>query len=225
MRRIQTIAESVESGELSALTDGEKKRVRQAFAAREEQLLATLDGVEVHGRDAVRLAGSGWLNDEVINAYLIVLQRRADADPKTCVAALARPPAPVVVNTGGAAQLFQVPHFQHVLLRAADEEGQRVRLRASARVCVADRRRTRAATTTTASRAGRAPSTSLRSNACAAAPLRCRALTSRRRPQLFVPVHLGTHWCLAVVNVAQQRFEYYDSLGHPNPACLTALRR
>ncbi|KAL7275308.1 hypothetical protein RUND412_001751 [Rhizina undulata] len=31
---------------------------------------------------------------------------------------------------------------------------------------------------------------------------------------LFIPVHVGeNHWCMAVINFKQKRFEYYDSLG------------
>ncbi len=43
--------------------------------------------------------------------------------------------------------------------------------------------------------------------------------------KVFVPVHEhGNHWCLAVINVRDRRFEYYDSLGGKNPSCLKALR-
>jgi len=40
-----------------------------------------------------------------------------------------------------------------------------------------------------------------------------------------VPIHLKIHWCLAVINVKEKRFEYYDSLGGRNPECLRTLRR
>ncbi len=43
--------------------------------------------------------------------------------------------------------------------------------------------------------------------------------------KVVVPVHLGNHWCLAVINVRAKRFEYYDSLASPNPSCLGKLRR
>lgn len=42
--------------------------------------------------------------------------------------------------------------------------------------------------------------------------------------KLLIPVHLGTHWCLAVINLSQRRFEYYDSLHGGNPECLEAMR-
>ena len=40
---------------------------------------------------------------------------------------------------------------------------------------------------------------------------------------LLVPVHLGFHWCLAVVDFAQSAVFYYDSMGGNNWACLEAL--
>jgi sentrin-specific protease 1 len=43
--------------------------------------------------------------------------------------------------------------------------------------------------------------------------------------KVLVPVHLGNHWCLAVINVAARRIEYYDSFGHDNPDCMHILHR
>jgi len=43
--------------------------------------------------------------------------------------------------------------------------------------------------------------------------------------KVLVPVHLGTHWCLAIVNFKQKRFEYYDSLGADNSVCIKTLRQ
>ena len=36
---------------------------------------------------------------------------------------------------------------------------------------------------------------------------------------LFVPVHLGVHWCMAVVDMRQRQLAYYDSLHSDNPEC------
>lgn len=41
---------------------------------------------------------------------------------------------------------------------------------------------------------------------------------------LLFPVHLGVHWCLATVNVAEQRISYYDSLKKRNPTCLQTIQ-
>mmetsp|Transcript_25006 Transcript_25006/g.35018 ORF Transcript_25006/g.35018 Transcript_25006/m.35018 type:complete len:660 (+) Transcript_25006:108-2087(+) len=41
---------------------------------------------------------------------------------------------------------------------------------------------------------------------------------------VIIPVHLGVHWCLAVINFVDKRFEYYDSMGGPNKAALKAMR-
>jgi Ulp1 family protease len=31
--------------------------------------------------------------------------------------------------------------------------------------------------------------------------------------KVFIPVHVhGNHWCLAVINLEDKRFEYYDSV-------------
>ncbi|XP_076348701.1 sentrin-specific protease 1-like isoform X2 [Tachypleus tridentatus] len=41
---------------------------------------------------------------------------------------------------------------------------------------------------------------------------------------LLVPVHLGMHWCLAVVDFTDKKIKYYDSMGGQNSECLKALR-
>lgn len=44
--------------------------------------------------------------------------------------------------------------------------------------------------------------------------------------KVFAPIHVGNnHWCCGVINVRDKRFEYYDSLGGRNPACLKSLRK
>jgi len=43
--------------------------------------------------------------------------------------------------------------------------------------------------------------------------------------KVILPIHLGNHWCLAVINFQDKRFEYYDSLGGDNPQCLQLLRQ
>ena len=42
---------------------------------------------------------------------------------------------------------------------------------------------------------------------------------------LLVPVHLGTHWCLAAINIAEKQISYYDSLYGDNLDCLEMLRQ
>ncbi|XP_064460955.1 sentrin-specific protease 1-like [Ornithodoros turicata] len=41
---------------------------------------------------------------------------------------------------------------------------------------------------------------------------------------VLVPVHLGAHWCLAVIDFRSKTIQYYDSMGGSNPECLEALR-
>jgi len=42
---------------------------------------------------------------------------------------------------------------------------------------------------------------------------------------VFVPVHLGMHWCLAVVDLEMKEIKYYDSMGGNNSRCLSALKK
>lgn len=41
---------------------------------------------------------------------------------------------------------------------------------------------------------------------------------------ILVPVHLGLHWCLAIVSPKEQAIRYYDSMGGRNIECLNALK-
>lgn len=44
--------------------------------------------------------------------------------------------------------------------------------------------------------------------------------------KILFPVHMhGNHWCLGVINVADRRFEYYDSLGGSNEALLNHMKK
>ena len=40
---------------------------------------------------------------------------------------------------------------------------------------------------------------------------------------LLVPVHLGTHWCLAALNFCHHQLCYYDSMNGTNDRCLQLL--
>ncbi|KAK4801371.1 hypothetical protein SAY86_021858 [Trapa natans] len=41
--------------------------------------------------------------------------------------------------------------------------------------------------------------------------------------KIFVPIHLKVHWCLAVINKKEEKFQYLDSLGGRNPNALNVL--
>lgn len=41
---------------------------------------------------------------------------------------------------------------------------------------------------------------------------------------LLIPVHMGMHWCLAVIDFRHKKIQYYDSMGGQNDECLNALR-
>lgn len=42
---------------------------------------------------------------------------------------------------------------------------------------------------------------------------------------IFIPVHLGVHWCLAVIDFQAKCIKYFDSMGGKNDSCLEALKR
>ncbi|CAB3989819.1 sentrin-specific protease 1-like [Paramuricea clavata] len=41
---------------------------------------------------------------------------------------------------------------------------------------------------------------------------------------ILIPVHLGMHWCLAIIDIKRKTFTYYDSLKGENPGCIQAMR-
>ncbi|KAJ6808746.1 putative ubiquitin-like-specific protease 1B isoform X1 [Iris pallida] len=43
--------------------------------------------------------------------------------------------------------------------------------------------------------------------------------------KIFVPIHKDTHWCLAVINVKDETFQYLDSLGGMDTSVLRVLTR
>ncbi|KAK6166240.1 hypothetical protein SNE40_022986 [Patella caerulea] len=42
---------------------------------------------------------------------------------------------------------------------------------------------------------------------------------------ILVPVHLGVHWCLAIIDFRKKSIRYYDSMGGNNDTCLNALKQ
>jgi len=42
---------------------------------------------------------------------------------------------------------------------------------------------------------------------------------------ILIPVHLGMHWCLAVIDLEKKAISYYDSMGGRNNRCLRALSK
>ncbi|XP_047349656.1 sentrin-specific protease 1-like [Vespa velutina] len=42
---------------------------------------------------------------------------------------------------------------------------------------------------------------------------------------IVVPIHLGIHWCMSIIDFRNKSICYYDSMGSSNPKCLSALRR
>ncbi|KAJ9538347.1 hypothetical protein OSB04_031080 [Centaurea solstitialis] len=44
-------------------------------------------------------------------------------------------------------------------------------------------------------------------------------------PQIFVPIHKEIHWCLAVINKREEKFQYLDSLGGADKKVLRVLAK
>lgn len=42
---------------------------------------------------------------------------------------------------------------------------------------------------------------------------------------VVVPVHLGIHWCMSVIDFRNKSIRYFDSMGAPNHKCLQSLRQ
>ncbi|VEN33986.1 unnamed protein product [Callosobruchus maculatus] len=41
---------------------------------------------------------------------------------------------------------------------------------------------------------------------------------------ICIPIHLGMHWCMAIIDFRDKSIRYYDSMGSSNDRCLEALR-
>ncbi|XP_057664560.1 uncharacterized protein LOC130898947 [Diorhabda carinulata] len=42
---------------------------------------------------------------------------------------------------------------------------------------------------------------------------------------ICVPIHLGMHWCMAIIDFRAKSIRYYDSMGSSNNKCLDALKK
>lgn len=42
---------------------------------------------------------------------------------------------------------------------------------------------------------------------------------------LVVPIHLGIHWTMSIIDFRDKSIRYFDSMGGSNPTCLAALRK
>ena len=42
---------------------------------------------------------------------------------------------------------------------------------------------------------------------------------------VVVPIHLGIHWCMSIIDFRDKTIKYFDSMGSANPQCLKALRQ
>ncbi|XP_058810240.1 sentrin-specific protease 1-like [Phymastichus coffea] len=42
---------------------------------------------------------------------------------------------------------------------------------------------------------------------------------------IIVPIHLGIHWCMSIIDFRNKTVQYYDSMGSPNDKCLRVLKQ
>jgi Ulp1 family protease len=165
-RALTAASAGAQARAMRVLTEAEQVRVDEFVNADDDEIVAVVQDIEVKGRDATRLADGGWLNDEVVNAYMAALRVRAGNDERT---------------------FFKVHTFSSFFYELLSAKGRGYDY---ARVRTWSRR-----------------------------------FDMFALDKVFIPVHLGNHWCLAIINFAARRFEYYDSFGHDNEPCLSRLRR
>ncbi|GJN31917.1 hypothetical protein PR202_gb20372 [Eleusine coracana subsp. coracana] len=53
----------------------------------------------------------------------------------------------------------------------------------------------------------------------------CKKMDHKKKVRIFVPIHKEVHWCLAVINIRDKKFQYLDSLGSMDMKVLTNLAR
>ncbi|KAJ8677928.1 hypothetical protein QAD02_013715 [Eretmocerus hayati] len=42
---------------------------------------------------------------------------------------------------------------------------------------------------------------------------------------VVIPIHLGVHWCMSIIDFRYKSIQYYDSMGSPNNKCLCLLKQ
>ncbi|KNC49032.1 uncharacterized protein AMSG_04776 [Thecamonas trahens ATCC 50062] len=161
-------ADALLSAWSAKLDDRERNMLRQAFRAPPAQQLACVGSIPITGHDFASLGPGEWLNDEVVNGMVVMLQARADAEAAAGVG-----PRCFFFNSFFYASIYELR-------------------------CRYNYRKVRRWT---------------------------KKVDLRDIDKVIFPVHLGTHWTLAVVNLRDKRFEYYDALLSTNHAALDTMRR
>ncbi|KAI9792246.1 MAG: Smt3-specific protease, partial [Piccolia ochrophora] len=148
-------------------------------AAPSKELAMTTDGQELRRRDFETVVprgngvADGWVNDEIINAYLQALTRYGNEKTRTHSR-----------NKGVVPRYAAFTTFFYSRLAEKGVEGlQRW-----------------------------------------AARLKIEGKKLLEVEHLFIPVHLGVHWTLAVVSGKTRTIEYFDSLGGPHGRHTTLIR-
>ncbi|XP_014238396.1 sentrin-specific protease 1-like [Trichogramma pretiosum] len=42
---------------------------------------------------------------------------------------------------------------------------------------------------------------------------------------IIIPIHLGIHWCMSIIDLKNKKISYYDSMGSSNQKCLNLLKQ
>ena len=146
---------------------GKKAEAKAAQRAGESTKLVDIGTIPITGHDMRTLSPGGWLNDEVVNGSVALMQIKADE-----LAEAGLGPKIHFFNSFFYLKLFQrkqVYNFRSV------------------------RRWTK-------------------------------KFDPREMDKIVFPVHLGNHWTLAVINLRDKAFEYYDSLLHPNQDVIDSMK-
>eukprot|EP01132_Coremiostelium_polycephalum_P002916 gene2916-3633_t len=153
---------------IRALTEEEELLIKNALLPRKDELevLVSYNASDLARKDFRTLGDRQWLNDEVINNYMILLKERQEKNPTK----------------------FLKCHFFNTFFY-----------------------------------------TLLSKNGAGYDYSRVRKWTNTfdifSFDRVMIPVHRGSHWCLAIINFMDKQIEYYDSLLGESRECLTRLSR
>jgi len=166
------------SRKLAPLNEQEEEEAETLMYPTTNKLVADRFNTELMTSHLTCLRDGEWLNDEVINFYMGLLNERSKR-------LLSAP----VEGFGHAIQALKCHHFTTFFYTKLNDRG-KYNYRGVQRW----------------SRAAKVDVISM--------------------DKVIFPVNINNnHWCLAVINFVDKRFEYYDSLQGKNPKCLQFLRQ
>jgi hypothetical protein len=148
------------------LTEEQETKVKQIYKERDDgKIYVTIKNIDIKYDDLLKISPGQWLNDELINCYMILINEECAKNPQY--------PRVHCFNT-----------FFYVMLlnNGKGYNYQRVaKWTKSFDIFALD--------------------------------------------FIIAPIHVGgNHWCLAVINVKDKQFEYYDSMGGDGASCIMNLK-